>query len=474
MLGLMVLPDPSAPPSPTRAATQRAIGGASATAIVAGSMLGIGIYLAPAEMAAEITDPLALLAVWAVTGVIMLGGAMAFAELATRFPQAGGDYVYLREAFGPSAAFSAGWCLVAAVFAGSIAAVTVALCRFQLPLLLGLNLGAPIFAAPLIGSISGVQLVAIAVVFALTGLNVFGIRLSAAVQRLTTLLPAALLALFAIACLLLRATDSIPPGVPAASAAAPTLTTLVHAYLLAYFAYSGWNAVVYVAGEVRQPARNLPLALLGGTGAITALYVLLCAGFIAALGMGGLATSGEAGSATAAVLLGETGRWLMAALIAISLLSTINAAILGGARVAWAMAADGAFWRRARHLHPRHGTPTFALWLQAGWTILLILSGGFDELLRAVSVAMIATASLAVIAGRVLRRRGGEPAPFSPPAALSWLPALFVLASVIAIGQQIVEAWADPAGTAVPLIGLAVIVAAWLGHSWRRRLRSAS
>ena len=131
------------------------------------------------------------------------------------------------------------------------------------------------------------------------------------------------------------------------------------------------------------------------------------------------------------------------------------------------MAVDGAFWRRAGRLHPRHGTPAFALWLQAGWAAILILFGGFDELLRAVSVAMIATASLAVIAAQVLRRRG--PAPFASPRWLAWLPVAFVLASVVAIAQQLVEAWSDPVGTPMPLVGLAVIAAAWLSHSLLRR-----
>ena len=458
------------PPVQPAPASPRVIGAAGATAIVAGSMLGIGIYLAPAEMAAEISSGWALLAVWALTGLIMAGGALAFAELATRYPQAGGDYVYLRHAFGPSAAFAAGWGLLAAVFAGSVAAVTVALCRYQLPLLLGVPLQTPWLHVPLLGPVGGDQVVAVGVVVAMTLLNASGIRLSTAVQQLTTLLPAALLTLLAVACLILHLTGALAPGQPStAPGGFPNLSTLVRAYLLAYFAFSGWNAVVYVAGEVRDPARSLPVALLGGTAAITILYLLLCGGFIVALGMGGLARAGEAGSATATVLLGERGGLIMAGLIALSLLSTINAAILGGARVAWAMAVDGAFWRRASQLHSRHRTPVFALWLQAGWAAILILSGGFDELLRAVSVAMIATASLTVIACHVLRRRSATPAPFTPPRSLAWLPALFVLASVVAIAQQLIEALSGQPGALVPLLGLAVIAAAWLGHRWLGR-----
>ncbi len=450
-------------------ASNRVIGPGSAMTVVAGSMLGIGIYLAPAQMAADIGSPSVLLLIWAVTGLVMLGGAMAFAELATRFPNAGGDYVYLREAFGPSAAFATGWGLFAAVFAGSVATVAVALCRFQLSTLLGTPLDVPWIELPLLGAVSGDRLVAMAIVVGLTWLNVRGVRLSAAVQNATTLIPALILALLALFCLGLAVADALPPGRAPAVAPPPlSLATLVRAYLMAYFAFSGWNAVVYIAGEVRDPTRNLPRALLGGTTLITLLYVLLCGGFIAALGMGGLASAGEAGSATAAALLGEPGRLAMTVLIALCLVSTINAAILGGARVAWAMAADGAFWGKAAALHPRYRTPAFALWLQAFWACILILSGRFDELLRAVSVAMLATASLAVIALWVLRRGGAPAAPFRIPKALSWLPLLFVAASAVAIVQQMGDALSGQPGASVPLIGLVVIGGAWLGHRLTR------
>ncbi len=451
--------------------SQRAIGPGSAVAIVAGSMLGIGIYLAPAEMAQDITSPGALLAVWAITGLIMLGGALAFAELATRFPDAGGDYVYLREVFGPSIAFAAGWGLIAAVFAGSVAAVTVALCRFQLSALLGVPLDETGIDLPLPGTWTADRLLAIAVVMGMTWLNVRGVRLSAALQNATTMVPAAILAIVALICLALAAGDALPPVRSAAlEPRSLSTSTLVRAYLLAYFAFSGWNAVVYVAGEVRQPTRNLPRALIGGTAAITLLYLLLCAGFIAALGMDGLAGAGEAGSATAEALLGSTGKLVMTVLIALCLLSTINAAILGGARVAWAMAGDGAFWSRARRLHPRYRTPAFALWLLAIWACVLIVSGGFDELLRAVSVAMIATASLAVIALWVLRRRGGRPAPFQVPLWLSWLPLAFLGASAVAMIQQVRDAISGVPGAGMPLIGLAVMIGAWGVHRVARRL----
>lgn len=438
-------------------------------------MLGIGIFLAPPQMAADITSPAALLAVWAGTGLIILGGALAYAELASRMPQAGGDYVYLREAFGPSAAFAAGWGLVAAIFAGSVAAVAVALCQYQLPTLLGFDASRTWLVLPVIGEVAGHRVLGAAVVLGLTWLNALGVRPSTAVQKLATLVPVGVLVVFSLWCLALVAADALPEGARAAPASlpagprgTPALDALVRAYLAAYFAFSGWNAVVYVSGEVRDPTRTLPRALLIGTLGVTGLYLLLCTAFVAVLGMDGLRAAGEAGSAIAGAVFGPVGRLVMTALIALALISTINAAILGGARVAWAMADDGAFWRRAARLHPRRGTPVFALWVQAGWSVALIASDTFDGLLRAVSVTMIAIGALAVVALFMLRRRGGR-APFSVPRALAWLPWLYLVSSVAVLAERMAAAVRGEPGALRALVGLGVVAAAWLVH---RRLLS--
>ncbi len=417
-------------------------------------MLGIGIFLSPPQVAGYIDSTFAFFAVWVAAGVIVLGGAMAFAELGRRMPEAGGDYVFQRAAFGPSVAFASGWGLFAAIFCGSIAAVAVALCQYQLSALLGVDL-----TQPLLGPITGAQLGGALIIVLLTALNAGGVRPAAMVQELTTFVPILLLIGLAV-----WAAFTGGHAQPEPVRESVTLSGVVKAYLAAYFAYSGWNAVIYVAGEVRDPERNIPRALIGGTLGITALYLALCVGFIAVLGLGGLAKAGEAGGAVAGVLGGGAAQTWTNLAVLLCLLATLNASILGGGRVAYAMACDGAFWRKAAHIDPETYAPTTALWLQAGWAVLLVLSNRFDQLLLAVSLTMVVTGGLTVAALFVLRRREGWKGP-------RVLPAVYLAASVVVVVVQLRDALTGD--SPAPLLGLAVVAGAFLGH-WihGRRLRS--
>ncbi|MCA9544546.1 MAG: amino acid permease, partial [Myxococcales bacterium] len=228
---------------------ERSISQLGAFSIVAGSMLGIGIFLSPPQMAQYVGTPVAFLAVWLVTGLIVLGGAVTYAELGTRMPKAGGDYVFLREAYGPSVAFAAGWGLFAAIFAGSIAAVAVAMFQYQINALIpSVDLNAAWFAlGPL--SVTRAQVFGMLLVMALTLLNARGVRPAAVAQEATTLLPVGVLFVLSMVALALWAGGSVerppaPPVIPPFE-----LSGFVGAYLAAYFAFSGWNAVIYVAGE---------------------------------------------------------------------------------------------------------------------------------------------------------------------------------------------------------------------------------
>ncbi|MCB9548221.1 MAG: amino acid permease [Myxococcales bacterium] len=447
-------------------AQRRSIGFWGAFSIVAGSMLGIGIFLSPSEMARHIASPGVFLGVWALAGVIVLGGAVAYAELGTRFPKAGGDYVFHREAFGPSVAFATGWGLFGAIFCGSIAAVAVAICQYQLSALTGFDLTAPV---PGLGPISFAQLFGSGIVIGLTAMNARGVRLSALAQQITTLTPVVVLFLVALVAIGVWAAGHLTPPTPAVPHA-PELTSggLVAAYLAAYFAYSGWNAVIYVAGEVERPATNIPRALVGGSLTITALYLLLCVAFILGLGMSGLAAAGEAGSALASALGGTTAQGVMNVLVLMCLVATLNGSILGGGRVAFAMARDGAFWRRAARLDRQSHAPAFALWLQAGVSILLILTNRFEDLLQAVSLTMVLTGSLTVVALFVIRRRDGDRSGYRA-AGYPWLPGIYLLSStVVVVGMLWSVLQGETRGN--PLLGLAVLIVAGALHAaWRRR-----
>ncbi|MCA9538774.1 MAG: APC family permease [Myxococcales bacterium] len=449
-----------------RGAPARVIGSWAAYSVVVGSMLGIGIFLAPPSMAQSISNPLVFLGVWLAAGVIILGGAAAYAELGARLPRAGGDYVFQREAFGPSVAFATGWALFAGIFCGSIAAVALALCQYQLPALTGLPLRDMALTLPWVGAITWAQLVAAGIVLGLTALNAAGVRLSAVAQQIVTLLPLVVLVGLALLALGLWGADRAPTPTPGTSMPL-TLGSLTAAYLAATFAYSGWNAVIYVAGEVRRPERTLPVALLGGTTSVVALYLLLCGAMIAVLGMGGLAGAGEAGSAVAGALGGAPAGFVMNLLIALCLVATVNSSVLGGSRVAYAMAGDGVFWRRADRLGAR-GTPVVALWCQGLWSAALILTNQFEALLLAVSLTMIVTGSLSVAAHFVLRHRDPAGAGFS---ALGhpWLPGLYLATNVVVLYAEVHKAVVGDEGA--PLIGLLVVVAAFAAHWVWRRIR---
>lgn len=442
---------------------QRNIGPWGAFSVVAGSMLGVGIFLSPPEMARAVPSMPIFLAVWVVAGVIVLGGAVAYAELGVRLPRAGGDYVFHREAFGRSVAFATGWALFGAIFSGSIAAVALALCQYQIPALTGVDLSGAAFHLPLIGAVSYAQLVASAIVLVVTSLNVAGVRPAAYAQEATTFVPLVVLAVLGVAALGIWAVDAVPPR-PASVLMPPELTTggLVTAYLAAYFAYSGWNQVAYVAGEVAEPERNIPRALVGGSLAVTALYLVLCLAFVLVLGMSGLANAIEAGSEVAGLLAGERARWAMNLLVLLCLLASLNGTILGAGRVGFAMGRDGVLWRRAGQLDAAHGTPRVALWLQAAWSVALVISNRFEGLLLAVSLTMVVTGSLTVVALFVLRRREGPPAGWRAW-GYPWLPAIYLGSSAFVLVVQLHGVLAEAASPA-PLLGLGVVVLAYVGH----------
>jgi APA family basic amino acid/polyamine antiporter len=437
----------------------RGIGLGGGTAIVIGSMLGVGIFLTPRLVATATTSPSLFLLLWAVGGLIALAGAVTYAELGTMMPDAGGDYVYLRRAFGSSTSFAAGCLLFLGVFAGSIASMSAATCRYQLALLAasaGVDLEATWFEVPVLGwSLSGIDAAAISLIVLLTAVNALGVRLSTITQSLLTMIPLAVLlglAIFALG------------TVPHATVRAPVATeggpaALGGALLNIYFAYAGWNAVAYVGGEMANPGRNIPRALILGTIAVTLLYVLLCASWIAVLGMGGIAES----------LVGPRAEVLMAGVIALALLGSINATILAGARIGYAMGRDGALPAGMARLSARAAVPTRALLAQAIFSIGLVLSGTFEELVLLTSVAMFLLGSLTVIALFVLRRR--EPGAQRPYRATLYpvLPLIYLVTAIAVIGLEVRSVLVDLGTSPLPLLGLAVFAAVWMAHRLVRR-----
>lgn len=382
-------------------AEERTLGGLPALALVAGSMLGIGIFIAPPVVAAQLSQPGPFLLLWLAGGLSALFGALSVAELGAMMPRAGGDYPYLRLAWGPGFAFAAGWLQLLAIFPGSLAVMAVGTAQFQLPTILG-----DLFTLPERMGLPGTNVGAwsLVVIVGLTALNHIGIVVSGRAQVLLTGVPVAILLAACLGVVVHQGTDGGAWAI-AGEFRTPGAEAAALAFLPVYFAYSGWNAAIFVGGEIRNPGRNLPRALVGGTLAVTLLYLLLCVGFLSVFPMGDLANVGEAGTAAARTLFGGFGVLIVTALILLAMLGSINGTVLTGSRIAYAMAKHGHCFSSAGRRSKRYGTPVVALWLQAAWSLVLVASGSFEELMNYASAAMLITGTLTVLAVIRLRRK---------------------------------------------------------------------
>lgn len=410
----------------------RHLGRWAAQALVAGSMLGIGIFIAPPVVATHVQSPLWFLMLWLGGGLAALCGALCVAELGAMMPRAGGEYPYLRAAYGPGIAFATGWLQLLATFPGSLAAMAVGTATFQLPVLLG-----PSFAAPIdlgVGTVEGPTFWAIALVVALTGLNHIGIVLSGRVQLVLTVIPLAVLlavSLFVVGDIgtVEVSRESLRMGL----SPAPSGYDVAQAYLPIYFAYSGWNAAIYIGGEIAEPGKNLPRAVVGGTFIVLILYFVLCAGYLSVFDMSGLAGAGEAGTAAAGALFGHAGVIAVTLMILLAMLGSINGTVMAGSRIAYAMAGQGHCFAAAERLSPRFGTPVTALWLQAAIACALILSRHFDELMDYAAAAMLISGSLAVATVIALRRKDpGHPRPYRL-GFYPWAPLIYIGSSLFVL-----------------------------------------
>ncbi len=390
--------------------------------IVAGSMIGSGIFIVSADIVRKVGSPAALLAAWAVAGLMTIAGALAFAELAAMMPQAGGQYVYLREAYGQLWAFLFGWTLLLVIQAGTIAAVAVAFARFA-------GVMWPIFGSELWFGASGIgfsgeRIGAIGVIALLTAANLRGLNLGRIVQNLfTTAKILSLLMIVVVGCVLFPNSLAVHANFGSAKAFFAAGTT--HAGFMAafgaamvgsLFSADAWSSVTFTAAEVRNPRRDLPLALVFGSGVVIVLYVLTNIAYLCELPAVGSAhgltviargishaQSDRVASAAMEVVWGRAGATLTAILVMISGFGCANGLILTGARVIYAMAHDGVFFAAARRLN-RNQVPAFALIVQGIWSSVLTVSGTYSDLLDYVIFAQLMFYVLTVTAVFVLRR----------------------------------------------------------------------
>ena len=483
------------------------LGLTSSTMLVIGSMIGSGIFIVSSEIGREVGSPALLIGAWAVTGIMTIVAALSYGELAAMMPRAGGQYVYLREALGPLWGFLYGWTLFLVIQTGTIAAVGVAFGKFLgvfIPTIssthwiVHLWKVPPIHVGPMVlgnmdVGVSTQNLMAILLVILLSLINVLGVRTGAAIQNIfTTAKVLALAALAVLGFIFCRNPEAMlanfhghfwrNAGLGArhdigAGVFVGTLTVLAVAQVGSLFSADAWNNVTFTAGEVKNPSRNLPLSLALGTGVVIALYIACNFVYLAALPFEGakegatilargITHAAEDRVATAVMTqrFGMAGGYLMAAAIMISSFGCMNGLILSGARVYYAMAKDGLFFRKVSKLHPTYKTPAISLMVQMVWTCILCISGTYGQLLDYIIFAVLVFYILTIVGLFVLRRTHRDAVRPYKAVGYPILPALYI---VMALFIDIVLLRYKPQftwpGLIVVLLGIPVYFA------WSRR-----
>ena len=453
----------------------KGLGLTSATMLVIGSMIGSGIFIVSADISREVSSPALLIAAWLVTGFLTIVGALSYGELAAMMPRAGGQYVYLREALGPLWGFLYGWTLFLVIQTGTIAAVGVAFGKFLgifVPSISSSNWilhfwkVPPIRVGPMVlgnmdVGLNTQNLTAILVVVALSVINIFGLKTGAMIQNVFTfakvsaLLGLALLGLFigrnaqAIAANFhgnfwnnagLGAQHAVQVGVGGPIVMVGTLTILAVAQVGSLFSADAWNNVTFTAGEVKNPNRNLPLSLALGTGVVITLYIACNFVYLNVLPLDGIANGAtilergikyaaedRVGTAVMTQMFGSAGGLLMAFAVLLSSFGCDNGLILAGARVYYAMAKDGLFFRSVAKLHPTYKTPAVSLMVQMVWTCALCVSGSYGQLLDYIIFAALLFYMLTIFGLFVLRYK--HPEAERPYRAIGYpvLPAVYIV-----------------------------------------------
>jgi APA family basic amino acid/polyamine antiporter len=468
---------------------RRELGLFDSTMIVAGSMIGSGIFIVSADIARIVGSSGWLLVVWLITGALTLAAALSYGELACMMPRAGGQYVYLHEAYGPLTSFLYGWTLFLVIQTGTIAAVAVAFAKFFAVLVPACGENRVLLrAGP--WSVSAAQIVAIGVIAALTAVNLRGVRMGKAIQNTFTTAKIASLAALVGLCLAAGRSSGILSANwacawqargPGPLSGLGLWSAVGVAMVGSLFAAVAWENGTFTAGEVRESSRDVPRSLLIGTALVTALYLLVNLGYLSVLpllgspqGEGALARGiqhawhDRVGTAAVSAALGPSGEALMAVLIMVSTFGCDNGIILSGARVFYAMALDGLFFRRAATLNA-NSVPAAALILQGVWSGLLCLSGTYGDLLDYVVFAVLLFYILTVAGVFVLRRR--MPSAERPYRVWGYpaVPALYILAASAICADILVRkpAYTWP-GLGIVLLGVPVY------FFWKRPYFAAS
>jgi APA family basic amino acid/polyamine antiporter len=421
--------------------------------VVIGGIIGAGIFLHPAIVAQRVHSSAFILTTWIIGGGVALVGALAFAELGARRPQAGGGYIYLTETFGPLAAFLYGWTFLFIINSGGTAAVSVTFARYSVDLF-GIS---PIYVRPL----------AVTLLVTLTAVNYLGIRSASITQNIFTVLKLAALAVLIFVGVFLARGGAHATSPSETIEGFGVVRALGVALIPVLFAYGGWQYANNIASEIVDPERTLPKALGIGITVVVAVYVLANVAYLRTLGPGGLAASLAPAADTMRVVMGPIGAALMAVGVIVSTIGFVNSGILSAPRMLQAMSADGLFFKFASRLHPRYRTPTGGIVIQAVWAVTLALSGTYGQLLDYVVFGDWIFFGLIVATVFAYRRRdattGITPNVFRMP-GYPILPALFVTIAAYVVVSAI---WSNPRNAMLGALLIALGVPAFL--FWRRQ-----
>ncbi len=424
-------PAANAQATPTQPTLVRGLSLLDSVLLLVSGVIGSSIFLTAKDIAGPLPQPMLFLLVWVIGGVVSLFGCAAFAELGSMFPESGGQYVYLRQAYGDLVAFLYGWMLFSVANGGTIAALSVAAAAYtgqvfpivsQQHVILSLA-GITITRA----HVFGLLLIAV-----LTCVNVMGLRWGALLQNISTWTKFAAMAAFVVLGFAIGKGDwshfhSHGVGLSMGLHPSQLISVMGIALIAVFWAYDGWVYITWVAGEVKEPRRNVPLAMVLGVLVVGAIYMAMNMTYLYALPLGEIAKHETIAHAAAAALFSPRAAVWLSLLIAISCFSAAATCTLSGARVCLAMAQDGVFFRRMAVIHPKWRTPAFGLIGQGIWAALLTLSGRYDQLYTYVIFGMVLSYTLTVIGMFLLRwKRPDIPRPYRC-VGYPWLPGIYVL-----------------------------------------------
>ena len=436
-----------------RSELKRELGTWAAASIVVGTVIGSGIFLVPQAMVQRVGTPQMVFVVWVFGGLLSLAGALSYAELAAAMPEAGGEYVYLREAYGPMWGFLYSWTQMWVAKSGSIATLATGFFYYLTNFFPGLD--AVFYRIPLpLGPHGGPlefrygQLLAMALILSLAWLNYFGVKLGGDVQVAVTVLKVALIAFIIIAGLGFGTAHGVNTAIPAPLTTAGFFAALV----AALWAYDGWNNVSMVASEVREPQRNLPRSLIGGTIAVIVIYLLANSAYFHVLTAGEVGATPRVAAEMMRRILGGAGAGAVSVAAMISIFAALNGSILSGSRVPYAAARDGYFFHAVERVHPEYRTPAVSILALSAWAALLVLSGRYEQLFTYVIFASWILYGMTTAAVIVLRRKRPDlPRPYRT-IGYPWVPVLFVLVAFVLVLSTLIDSPRES------LMGIALII----------------